>query len=135
MGKKITSILVSRHIPALIFGNAFVFSSTALVYIEKFDVSRLNAFGLVSKIYLTGIKNGLIFSTAILFLSLVFLLFLGRYFYKIRVFLEHFYLSLSDIKKGILIFAICLSFVFISHSGNILSGYFDADDFDVIHIN
>lgn len=124
-----------RNIHLVILGGAAIVSGLALAVIARFDISALNAFGPVARIYFGGIKNGLIVSTAILFLCFIFFLFAESYFDKVLSQVRYFYASISNRKKNILILSICLIFSFASHAGNITNGYFNMDDFVVVGMN
>lgn len=124
-----------RNIHLVILGGAAIVSGLALAVIARFDISALNAFGPVARIYFGGIKNGLIVSTAILFLCFIFFLFAESYFDKVLSQVRYFYGSISNSKKNILILSTCFIFSFASHAGNITNGYFNMDDFVVVGMN
>lgn len=129
------SSFIVRHLHLLILGGVFIVSLFGLILVEKFDLSKLKDFGPVAHIYFNGMKEGLIISTSILFVSFISFLFLKEHFNKIQSRLKSSYAPLSDLRKNILILAICLIFVFANHSGNIINGYFNMDDFEVVGIN
>ncbi|MEK7607803.1 MAG: hypothetical protein AAB484_02710 [Patescibacteria group bacterium] len=118
-----------------ILGFASIVSTLALMVVLRFDVSLLATFGPTAQIYFGGIKNGLITATVILIIALVSSIILGRNFGKIESRLKNFWNSLGQTKKNLLILAICFTFAFISHAGNILNGYFSMDDFIVTSTN
>ncbi len=131
---KIKQFILTR-IHLFILGGAFIASSFALLIIMQFDASRLISFGPKAQIYFASIKNGLIFSSAILFISFIIPIIFGRYLDSAIRSLRNFYSSLSEVRKNILILAICFVFTFASHAGNITNGYFNMDDFEIIRIN
>lgn len=116
-------------------GGAMIASGVALTVIARFDVSALNDFGPVARIYFGGIKSGLIASTAILFLCFIASLILGRHFKRITPYAQHRYASLGNSRKNILMLLACLVFSFATHAGNITNGYFNMDDFVVVGMN
>ncbi|MEK7180173.1 MAG: hypothetical protein AAB706_01745 [Patescibacteria group bacterium] len=126
---------ILRNIHLFILSSAVMLSICALTIVTQFDTTRLNTFGPVAQIYFTGIKNGLIVAMVILLMSFLSSLLLGKYFSKVQSYLRHFYTSLSNTKKNILILAICIAFTFASHAPNIMNGYFNMDDFEIIGIN
>ena len=134
MGDKLFAFAL-HYIHLFILGGALMVSSVALMFIEKFDMSRLQAFGPTAQIYFVGINNGVITATIILLISFVAATFFGAYLEKIQTFLKNFYLSLSNNKRNILILLICIVFSFATHVGNIMNGYFVTDDFTIINLN
>ncbi len=124
-----------RNIHLLILGGAFVVSSFGLIFVEKFDLSRLKDFGPVAHIYFDGIKNGLVVATLILFIAFLSFIILEKHIGKVKTIVESLWLSQSNARKNLLILLVCLIFVFASHAGNILNGYFNMDDFEVVGIN
>lgn len=133
--KNRTLLFILRNIHILILGVSALLSSFALSLIMSFDTSRLNVFGPTAKIYFSGIKNGLISSTTILIVSLVFFIIFRKKFDHIKNYLKTFFASLSNFKKNLLILLICLVFAFATHSGGIINGYFNMDDFEIIALN
>lgn len=124
-----------NHMHLFILGSAAIVSMLALIVAAKFDASHLKDFGPTAQIYFSGIKNGLAASTAILFLSFISFLLFNRYLNKMQMHLKYFFTSLGNIQKNMLILAICLIFTFASHAGNIMNGYFNMDDFEIMGIN
>lgn len=126
---------ISRNIHLFILGIAFVISTIALLIIFTFDTAQLNAFGPTALIYLKGIKTGLINSTVILFLSFIALLFFRTYLDNLFNKLKNWFDSLTTTKRNFLILLICIVFAFVVHGDNVLNGYFNMDDFEVVTIN
>lgn len=126
---------VSARAPLFILSGALILSTAALAVVLRFDPLRLKNFGPAAHTYLSGLQNGLISSTTILAVVLAAFLFLGRRFDEILARLRNFFFSLSDIRKNILILITCFIFAFGSHAGNIVNGYFNMDDFEVVGLS
>ncbi|MDP3996372.1 MAG: hypothetical protein Q8P86_01610 [bacterium] len=124
-----------QNIHFFILGGAFLLSSFALAVVLNFDMSRLELFGPTAKIYFAGIKNGLILSVIISLIAFGSFLFFQKKLRQILENLKRFFESLSNAKQNTLILLICLLFVFLSHGGNILNGYFNMDDFEIVGLN
>ncbi len=134
MGHRIFAFVL-RRVHLFILGGALFAFSVALALVERFNISRLQAFGPTAQIYFGGIRDGLITATAILLISFVCAAFFGIYLRKAWVLLGEFYSSLNSNKKNLLVLATCIVFAFASHVGNITNGYFNMDDFEVMGIN
>lgn len=124
-----------RHAHLLLLGSAGALSLGALVALLKFDASRLNAFGPTAKLYLSGMQHGLTISTTILLISFVVALFFNNPIKKLAEHLNTFYGTLHNRKKNLLVLIVCIVFAFASHAGNIMNGYFNMDDFEVMSLN
>lgn len=130
--KNTVTVFLERYIHLLILGGAGMISLGALFALSKFDASRLNAFGPTAKLYFSGIKSGLLVSTGILLFSFIAALFFKKYADALLPRLKSFFASRSESKKNILILGVCMVFAFGAHAGNIMNGYFNMDDFEVM---
>lgn len=130
-----TASFFFQNLHLLILGLAAIFSGVALFVIATIDRSWLLAFGPTAQIYLTGLENGLIVSTMVLFAFFTYFLIFVKEIEKTENYLNSFFSSLSNVKKNIFILVICFIFAFATHSGNILNGYFNMDDFEIVGIN
>jgi hypothetical protein len=136
MNKKNTfGAFLAQNLHLVILGIFGTASLSALLVITKLGSSRIDAFGPTAKLYFDGIKNGLTISTGILLFSFAVALFFGKYAVKIKKRWQSFYFSLTEHKKNFLILALCFLFAFLSHSGSVMNGYFDMDDFMVFGVN
>jgi hypothetical protein len=133
MPKKNT--FIERHLHLFILGIASATSLGALVLLSRFNTAQLNAFGPTAKLYFSSIKNGLTVSTIILLCSFAIVLLFSKHLNRLQIRLKYFYRAASDTKKNLLVLAICLVFAFATHAGNIVNGYFNMDDFEVISVN
>jgi hypothetical protein len=118
-----------------ILGIVLIASIVALMSVLRFDTARLALFGPTAKIYLLAIRNGLIWSIGILLLALAFFSIFKKQAGNIGANLKNFYSSLSTAKQNILVLALCFAFVFLSNPGNIIYGYFNMDDFEIVGLN
>ena len=125
----------SRNIHIFMLGAAFTASFLFLVVVYKFGEDKAAGFGPKAQTYILGIKNGLIFSTLLLLISLLFSMFPGKYLRTARESAVNFYNSFGDTKRNLLILALCFTFLFVSHAGNITNGYFNMDDLEIIRLN
>jgi len=134
-GRASTPKLISKNIHLIILGFSLLVSSIALFFIFRFNTEQLSAFGPTALIYIDGIKKGLLSSTSILFISFFTPMLFDNQLRKLLTKTSTWFESLVSKKKNLLIFIICLVFAFSIHGGNVLNGYFNMDDFEVITIN
>ena len=126
---------ILRRLHIILLGSAGILSFGALIIILKFDATQLNVFGPTAKLYLSGIKDGLTVSTIILSTSFFIALFFHKHLERFWISSKSFHASLSERKKNILVLGVCLVFAFASHAGNIMNGYFNMDDFEVVSLS
>jgi len=125
---------ISKNIDLLILGVSSIVSATALSIIFSFGDLQLNAFGPTALMYLDGIKKGLIVSTSILFISFITLFFFKTQTKNIITKLKNWFEPLTTTKKGLAILGVCIIFTFSVHGRNVLNGYFNMDDFEIMTI-
>lgn len=125
----------SSYIHLFILGGAFIASLSAILVMIRFDDGQLKAFGPTAQVYFMGIKNGLFTASSILFISLVSVFVFKKHIDRPTDYLHSLYSSLSPIKRNALILLACFVFSFASHAGNIMNGYFNMDDFEVMGLN
>lgn len=126
---------IARNIHILLLGTVFALSSIGLFLILTFSTTQLNAYGPTALIYFNGIKDGLFISTTILFTAFIVALFFKAHIKSIFIKLKSWFNSLTKIKKNLFILGICIIFAFTVHGGNVINGYFNMDDFEVIMVN
>jgi hypothetical protein len=125
---------IGRHTHLFILGSASLLSSFGLLMLLRFNTSALNAFGPTAFLYINAIKSGLMVSTGLLIISFIAFLFIGM-IEKIVGQLTQIWISLDNFKKSLFILLICASFAFATHAPNIMHGYFNMDDFEIIAAN
>ncbi len=116
-------------------GLSAIASTGALAVVKNFDTSRLANFGPTAKIYFIGIESGLVTATVILALSLVCAVFFQKQIIRLYEYARSLYSPISDTKKNLIILAICIVFAFGSQATNIMNGYFNMDDFEIIGVS
>lgn len=125
---------IYKKIDLFILGIAFIVSAMALFIIFSFGSDQLNAFGPTALIYLNGIKIGLITSTIILFLSFIGLFFFKRQIKNLLAETKNWFESLTKTKRNLIILGLCIIFTFAVHGNNVINGYFNMDDFEIMTI-
>lgn len=120
------------HIHILIMSIAVLCSWTGLIILNSFDTVRLSGFGPTAQIYFKGLEQGFLVSSIILTVAL---LIFCMCFDKILSRLKTVWQSQSNTKKTALVLLLCIIFAFGTHAGNIVNGYFNMDDFEIVGIN
>lgn len=125
---------IYKKIDLFILGIAFILSIMTLFITFSFGSDQLNAFGPTALIYLNGIKTGLVTSTIILFLSFVGLLFFKTQIEKLFIKTKNWFEHLTKTKRNLIILGLCIIFTFAVHGNNVINGYFNMDDFEIMTI-
>lgn len=126
---------LTQYLHFSILGAALIISSAALAVIKNFDPTRIALFGPTARIYLAGIERGLTISTTILILSFLVALLWSDRFKHICKKISDWFQALTSLRKDLVILAICIVFSFGAHAGNILHGYFNMDDLEIVGLN
>src|SRR5258706_11160663 len=105
---------VFKNLHKIILASSFLLSLFSLVILYKFGAEKVTSFGPKAKTYFIGIKIGLIYSTLILFISLIFSLFFEKYLIGTFLKIESSYNLLENGWKNLLILVFCFVFLFVS---------------------
>jgi hypothetical protein len=136
MARIITRPFWLHHIHLVLLGAATLVSGTAYGLLAQFDTVRLALFGPTARLYLLGMKQGLILSTTLLAASFVVMtLFTGPRGDRAIAALHSWWESLSSTRRNALVLATCLVFAFAAHGANVTHAYFQMDDFIVLNMN
>lgn len=126
----------SQYAHLVLLGTATLVSGTAYGILAQFDTARLALFGPTARLYLLGMKQGLILSTTLLVASfVVMMLFMGPRGDRAIAALRSWWESLSNTRRNVLVLVACLVFAFGAHGANVTNAYFQMDDFIVVNMN
>jgi hypothetical protein len=124
-----------RHLESILLGTLALISGAAFFVLSSIDTVRLDSFGPTARIYFEGTAQGLLIGFIILAVSCIACVMLRIRLPILLAKTELWFNSLSSKKENLLILAIALAVTFISHAGNITSGYFAVDDLLVGGLN
>ena len=127
--------MVVKNVHLYILSIALLVSISALIIIDSISADRLKFFGPTAQIYFGGIQNGLAISSGILLGSLLSVVFLKKRLMYIVACAKNAFARSSTTRKNVVILMICFLFAFGAHAGNILNGYFNMDDFEIIGVS